>query len=68
MFQLRTLVDTHLGAGTTKSVLPNMPNLPRLEQEDLQVALQHIGLRALATHKHGRYVWETSAAFAGMGF
>jgi hypothetical protein len=68
MSQLRTLVDTHLGAGTTKSALPTMPNLPGLEQEDLQDALQHIGLRALVTHKHSRYVWETSAAFAGMGF
>ncbi|TVY94428.1 hypothetical protein LAWI1_G000759 [Lachnellula willkommii] len=68
MSQLHTLVDAHLGAGTTKSVLPTMPNLPGLEQEDLQDALQHIGLRALVTHKHGRYVWETSAAFAGMGF
>jgi hypothetical protein len=65
MSQLRTLVDTHLGAGTTKSVLPTMPSLPGLEEEDLQDALQHIGLR---THKHIRYVWETSAAFAGMGF
>ena len=68
MSQLRTLVDTRLGAGTTKSVLLTMPNLPGLEQEDLQDALEHIGLRALVTHKHIGYVWETSAAFAGMGF
>jgi hypothetical protein len=68
MSRLHTLVDTHLGAGTTKSALPTMPNLPGLEQEDLQDALQHIDLRALVTHKHGRYVWETSTAFAGMGF
>lgn len=68
MSQLRTLVDTRLGTGTTTSVLPTMPNLPGLEEEDLQDALQYIGLRALVTHKHVRYVWETSAAFAGMGF
>jgi hypothetical protein len=68
MSRLHTLVDTHLGAGTTKSALPTMPNLPGLEQEDLQDALQHIDLRALVTHKHGGYVWEISTAFAGMGF
>lgn len=68
MSQLRTLVDAHLGPGTTKTVLPTMPNLPGLEQEDLQDALEHIGLHALITHKHVGYVMETSATFAGMGF
>ncbi|KUJ23582.1 uncharacterized protein LY89DRAFT_714003 [Mollisia scopiformis] len=68
MSQLRTLADSHLGAGTTKSVLPTMPSLPGLQEEDLRDALQHIGLRTLVTHKHLGYVWETSAVLAGMGF
>lgn len=68
MLKLRNLVDNQLGAGTTGNVLTTMPKLPGLEEEDLQDALEHVGLRGLVTHKHIRYVFEISAAFAGEGF
>jgi hypothetical protein len=67
--QLRDVVDSQLGAGTTKKVLPTLPSLPGLQQDDLRDAMEHLGLSLLVTHKHlGGYAGETSSVYAGMGY
>jgi len=67
--ELRDAVDSQLGDGATSKVLPTLPTLPGLRQEDLSDAMEYAGLSLLVTHKHyGAYAGETSSAFAGMGF
>ena len=66
---LRGQVEARLGGvGSVTRALVATPRLPGLTYDDLNDAMEYVGLELLVTHKHiSEIVSETSAAFTGAG-
>ncbi|KAF2789965.1 hypothetical protein K505DRAFT_327898 [Melanomma pulvis-pyrius CBS 109.77] len=76
--QVKTEVETslevkaekkgHPGAIEVSNILPIFPTLPALEEEDIQDALEYVGLDWVpAVRQSSQFYHETNAAFAGLG-
>jgi hypothetical protein len=68
LVQLRETVENRLGRGSCERAQLTQPTFLRLSEEDIEDAMEYVGLGRLPGCGHCDPLMETNAAFAGMGY